>query len=669
MAEAARTAFPGAGAAGTILKSRMVDELGETALLLPESVNRALAANERAKYGLTLFQTARSAADDPEAVISELRAERETLGVGDATFDEVVPGSRRAGDGAYRIPHAERLHGLVVTAIEEMIAALGIATTAGAWAGTAPDRYRLRTEALLAQAPPLAGNLVPGDYVDAITRVDRAAGDSLHLVVMDLHKEINRLQATIAQESIEGARVYGIRDADRPLVKAFMTGLNSTAPLKFEHPGLGTTVTRAGDRLVIQNDIGTTDSHVLVLHVIGLEAVVTYTDVHAQRARFFQSLLEPWKVVWDDTRSRRAEGLQEDTYYLCVGRFTAGSDAELEQYLAHLGSRIVFLIDWNRARKRLESFAGKRDVIGILKWAADQNYGHRAFLQLGGEQLVHEAIEHARVPIRYGERLDDVLGREAIVDYVRFVLRTSSEGLREGRSDRLVRDELRAELLNHFATAEQGLLSLVSDHAATIAELAGAVRDGLLHVRASGSAEFVARTARRARRWERKADELVVRARGHVRRSVGSEVYVRILEEADDAADGLEEAAFLMTLLVAGARAAEDDRLQEIARLLVEASREFVKCVEAASHVHRGSAREDVQDFLEAVDRIVTVEGQVDEAERRVITTLFAPGAVDLREAHVVSEIARSLEVAADALARSALMLRDHVLGEVMVGR
>lgn len=86
MAEAARTAFPGAGAAGTILKSRMVDELGETALLLPESVNRALAANERAKYGLTLFQTARSAADDPGAVISELRAERETLGVGDATF-------------------------------------------------------------------------------------------------------------------------------------------------------------------------------------------------------------------------------------------------------------------------------------------------------------------------------------------------------------------------------------------------------------------------------------------------------------------------------------------------------------------------------------------------------------------------------------------------------
>ncbi len=39
-----------------------------------------------------------------------------------------------------------------------------------------------------------------------------------------------------------------------------MRGLNRTAPLAFGHPGLGTTAVRANARLIIQNDIGTTDA-------------------------------------------------------------------------------------------------------------------------------------------------------------------------------------------------------------------------------------------------------------------------------------------------------------------------------------------------------------------------------------------------------------------------
>ena len=46
-----------------------------------------------------------------------------------------------------------------------------------------------------------------------------------------------------------------------------MRGPNRTAPLKFDHPGLATSATRDGDRLVIQNDIGANDAHVLVLSV------------------------------------------------------------------------------------------------------------------------------------------------------------------------------------------------------------------------------------------------------------------------------------------------------------------------------------------------------------------------------------------------------------------
>ena len=108
---------------------------------------------------------------------------------------------------------------------------------------------------------------------------------------MDLHKQLNALQAGLAEETIDGAAAYGLADADRPRVAAFMAGLNRTARLKFDHPGLGTTATRCGDRLVIQNDIGTTDAHVVVIHVEGLTVSVTYTDVHEQRLRFFQDML------------------------------------------------------------------------------------------------------------------------------------------------------------------------------------------------------------------------------------------------------------------------------------------------------------------------------------------------------------------------------------------
>ena len=107
---------------------------------------------------------------------------------------------------------------------------------------------------------------------------------------MDLHKELNRLQQQIASETIDGACVYGIQAEDRPLISAFMSGLNRTRGLKFDHPGLGTTATRSGERLILQNDIGLTQAHILVIHVEPPQASLTCPDVHPQRLLFFQDL-------------------------------------------------------------------------------------------------------------------------------------------------------------------------------------------------------------------------------------------------------------------------------------------------------------------------------------------------------------------------------------------
>jgi hypothetical protein len=98
---------------------------------------------------------------------------------------------------------------------------------------------------------------------------------------MDLHKVLNRLAAGCAEEIVSGAHVFGLRPDDHRSVESFMRGLEETRGLKFDHPGLDTMATRSGDRLLIQNDIGTTDAHVVV---------ITYTDVHRARAKFFIGL-------------------------------------------------------------------------------------------------------------------------------------------------------------------------------------------------------------------------------------------------------------------------------------------------------------------------------------------------------------------------------------------
>jgi len=56
--------------------------------------------------------------------------------------------------------------------------------------------------------------------------------------------------------------------------------------------------TRSGGRLLIQNDIGETDAHVVVIAVDGKTVTITYTDVHRARAKFFIALFDKFAAKW-----------------------------------------------------------------------------------------------------------------------------------------------------------------------------------------------------------------------------------------------------------------------------------------------------------------------------------------------------------------------------------
>ena len=645
-------------------KNRIIDALGERQLLLPSLVNAALAANDRAKYLFTLLQTAKSHADHPDATFPNLRQERLLNGLDDEELDRVVEAAELGADGQYRIPRAGRIVELLMHDIKTMLDPL---VSSAGQNGEAKE-FAQRYEQFAQGGASVRADTIEGRTIANMTSASREQGDSPHLLVMDMHKALNRLQASIASESIDGARVYEIKAADRPLVKAFMRGVNQTAPLKFDHPGLGTTATRTGDDLVIQNDIGTTDAHVLVVHVSGQTVTLTYTDIHLQRLLFFESLFERHVVQWDDTLSRKDKAMESGVYHLSIGRFAAKNKAELEQYLAFLGSRLVFLIDWNRARKRLRNFLSKDDTLELLKWAADQNYGHLAFLKLGAEQLIYDALEFVvKGPHRFGERLTDMLGRREAAQYLRYVIKACSEGLREGRAEPLIRDEVKVELLNYVRSAQQSLIDIAAGHAALIVELASGIDDALLKARLPDAPEILERNALRAKEWERQADTLVNDARAAVKLSESGSFFRGLVEAADDIADDLEDAAFQLTLLPRGAWREEICQpVHRLSELVVQGAQEYLKALETTRYLHRGGEREDMQDFLEAVHRIIAVEQRTDEAQRKVKQALVA-GAFGEKELYVYTDSVKSLEEAADALMHAALMLRDYVLSEVML--
>jgi uncharacterized protein Yka (UPF0111/DUF47 family) len=643
-------------------KTRIIDALGEPSLLLPALLAEALGANDRAKYYLSLIQTARAHACNPERPLTSLRLERVTAGIGDENLDDVPGNSRQLDTDLFHVPSADTLCGRLSAELESMFAPI---RNSGEDVSV-PLAARLA--ALHAQAWCDSADTISAAQIHRLTSADRERGDSAHLLMMDMHKVLNRLQTRIASEDIDGAATYDTAPGDRPLIAAFMRGVNATRPLKFDHPGLGTTATRNGGRLILQNDIGTTDAHVLVVHVEKRCVTLTYTDIHMQRLVFFQSLFEHWAVSWDDTRSRTDRDLEDGVYHMGIGRFTANNEAGLCDYLQFLGSRLVFLIDWNRARKRLRLLLPKKESLALLKWAADENLGHMGWLRAGGEQLVFDTLAcAAQTPPAFGSRLDDMLERSRAAAFMQFVLRVCSESQQQGTPDDILRDRIHTELMSCFRSTRHQLIDIAAEHAALAVELASGVRDSLLDLRAADGGARIAFNAERARTWEHRADELVNLARELRHGGAGhNDFYCTLLESADDITDELEEAAFHLSLIPGTPPgAALLDALDSLAGMVVGSAQEFLKALECARDVRRGCPREDLQDFLEAVHQIMAAERRSDDAHRSFKRALVVAGDA-FPQRFASTECARNLEAAADALLHTALKLRDHVLAAML---
>jgi len=636
------------------MKARIIEQLGEVDVLLPSRIADGLAANDRAKVRMSALQSAAKQAGNPAAAPDDLSAESRAAGVEVGEIGSVVAAARASAPGTIAAPG---LAGFVKALFEDT----GIMVDAVAAGDAAAGAVAANRLSALAADVPTGQDEIETRRIVALTSLPEGGADSLHRLIMDLHKALNRLAATHAEENVAGAHSHGLEPDDRPIIEAFMVGLERTRALKFDHPGLGTTAIRSGARLVIQNDIGTTDAHVLVVTVEALNVTVTYTDVHHARAQFFVGLFDRFAVTWSGLDREAAAGLaDEGAFYLITGRFAADGAGSRNAFLETIGMSLVFLIDWNKARKSLRTLLDGEGATRVLDWAARHRIGHRAYLECGGADLVAAAVRHAApARIGYGERLAAVLGRDIAVDFLKAVLRIAMEGLRDGRSSRLVRDAIETELVRHLDRTDGALLSVVVRQLGLAHDIAAAIASHIADRPLSGAHSPL---AGRAKRIEEKADRIAVDARAAVQRFNASSIIAQLVNTAEDAIDELEQAAFLASLAPAVIAPALLGQLAALAGAALDGAEAAASGIDAATEVSQGR-RLDVDDAFEATRRLIDLEHAADDAERAITGLVLRDG--EAKDAFCILELARAIERATDRLARIGHLLHAHVMADL----
>ena len=245
-------------------KPSIIEQLGERAQLVPELVAQGLAANDRLTYYLSLLQAAQAHANAPLAPASDLRMEREASGITDPALDHIVESSLGRGNGTTYIPGARVIFDRLFEELRRMLAPLHAAGGTRHEVRERASLYQRRLDTLISAMPSCSDDQVSSGTIAALTTLQRNGHDTVHQLIVDLHGELDRLQAGLSLEDVHGASARGLNDDDRALLHTFMVGLRQTAGLTFDHPGLTTTAVRDGSRLSIQNDLGAGDAHVVV---------------------------------------------------------------------------------------------------------------------------------------------------------------------------------------------------------------------------------------------------------------------------------------------------------------------------------------------------------------------------------------------------------------------
>jgi hypothetical protein len=178
-------------------KTAAVASLGHRRLMLPAWVRAALSANDRLKVYLTVLQAASLHASQPKHELPDLAAEMTAANLSAAWLTELAEGATRI-EAELHLPGLPRLFRCFAEDLRTMARPVLESTTTDG----EPQR---RLEHWLRWLEALPPDRLNEQQIEAFVQGRRDGPDSLHLLVMDLHKQINRLSSELATEVIDGA--------------------------------------------------------------------------------------------------------------------------------------------------------------------------------------------------------------------------------------------------------------------------------------------------------------------------------------------------------------------------------------------------------------------------------------------------------------------------------
>jgi uncharacterized protein Yka (UPF0111/DUF47 family) len=277
--------------------------------------------------------------------------------------------------------------------------------------------------------------------------------------------------------------------------------------------------------------------------------------------------------------------------------------------------------------------------------------------------LIGAAVRNAAPSrIGFGERLDQALGRNAAIDFIQSAMRISTEALSRGRSVRLVRDQIEADLIRHLERVDSTLLGGVLRQVGLAHDIIGAIAGHVAAMRIDQTVDGE-RLAARAGLIERKADRVAAEARKEAIRLDAGSIIEQLIDRVEETIDQLEQAAFVASLAPAGMDSRLLSALAELGAVAVTAVEAAGSGLAAAIDVPNG-LRTDTEDALNAIIRIIDAEHAADRFERE-ITRLVFTGHFDIATSLSVIELARALERATDRLAGVAHLLRRHIMADL----
>ncbi|TIU34342.1 MAG: DUF47 family protein [Mesorhizobium sp.] len=237
---------------------------------------------------------------------------------------------------------------------------------------------------------------------------------------------------------------------------------------------------------------------------------------------------------------------------------------------------------------------------------------------------------------------------------------SASQAMQEHQPLPRIADSVRLLLVRHLGQ-QRDVFELLGEHAGFCHELAEGLRDALTHgLERDGKA--AEKLASRAKGWERQADNLVTRSRERAEHNTRWLPFTRLIERADNIADALEEATFLLSLIAEarhkGWHGEVREKLVRLAERTYEAVRDHVRALSIAGILRDGGTAEDHETFIAVSWRAVEAEHQCDELLRDVRRAL-ARHVDDPLTLTLTTDFAAAIEQATDALLAASFGIRE----------